>query len=112
MGTTAPGLLASFSFLSFLEETVRIAERFCSSGVRFKLADCIKTHVRLYSPQDRVAIPELDFIQFVFFTTSMSWTSATYRRFEGDDAGSARFDLWGVEGRALLLERGGVPGGS
>jgi hypothetical protein len=43
---------------------------------------------------------------------SMStWTSATYRRFEGDDAGSARFDLWGVEGRVLLLERGGVPGG-
>jgi hypothetical protein len=42
---------------------------------------------------------------------SMStWTSATYHRFEGDDAGSARFDLWGVEGRALLLERGGVPG--
>jgi len=86
-------------------------EKFCSSGGRFKLADHIKTHVRLYSPQDCVAIPELDFIQFIFFMTSMSWTSATYRRFEGDDAGSARFDLWGVE-RALLLERGGVPGGS
>ena len=36
--------------------------------------------------------------------------SHTYHRFEGDDASSARFDLWGIEGRALLLERGGVPG--
>ena len=116
IGTTAPGLLASLSFLSLSAYVVRMAEKFCKPRNKpSNQHDIVSTGLTFGLIPRRTVVRSLSSTSLclIFFTISTSCASATYRRFDGEELGSVAPSLWCVEICAVveLPACGGVPGG-